>query len=127
MDLNALLKMDRTALYDRRNYVKLHLIGALYWKNRYQNFRDPIYRRGEIKVLKQKMETYRNDMVRWVIERNALRLKDLERLVQTCQYWIEEIERLDDEEYLNTRIAEETEKWRSLHEEGLIIHALLSC
>ena len=125
MRMEELVKLDRTGLNDRKKYLKLHLIGATYWKEKYESYRNEQNRERAIAKWDRKLKEDIESMGQALLQGNMFRAENIKRLIQTWEYWITEIRRLEELEYLTQRIEEETAKWRVLHEELLIVEALL--
>lgn len=125
MRMEELVKLDRTGLNDRKKYLKLHLIGATYWKEQYEGYRNAENREKAIAKWNKKLEEDIERMSQALLQGNMFRAENIKRLIQTWEYWITEIRRLEELEYLEERIKEETAKWRALHEELLIVEVLL--
>ena len=125
MRVEELVKLDRTGLNDRKKYLKLHLIGATYWKEKYESYRNEQNRKQAIAKWDRELEEDIEGMRQALLQGNMRRVENIKRLIQTWEYWKDEVTKLENSEYLEERIKEETAKWRVLREELLIIEVLL--
>ncbi len=125
MKIEELAKLDRTGLYDRKKYLELHLIGAKYWKEKYEGYKDVVNREKAIAKWDKELKEDIEGMSQALLQGNMRRAENLKRLIQTWEYWKDEVTKLENTEYLKERIEEETAKWRILREELLIIEVLL--
>ena len=125
MEIEKLVKLDRTGLYDRRKYLELHLIGAKYWKEQYEGYRNAENREKAIAKWNEELKTDIEGMTLALLQGNTRRVENIKRLIQTWEYWKDEVTKLENTEYLAQRIEEVTNEWRVLHEELLIVEALL--
>lgn len=125
MEIERLVKLDRTGLNDRKKYLRLNLIGATYWKEKYESYRNEQNRERAIAKWDRKLKEDIESMGQALLQGNMRRVENIKRLIETWEYWKDEVTKLENSEYLEERIEEETAKWRVLHEELLIVEALL--
>lgn len=125
MEIEKLVKLDRSGLNDRKKYLKLNLIGATYWKEKYESYRNEQNRKQAIAKWDRRLKEDIESMGQALLQGNMRRVENIKRLIQTWEYWKDEVTKLENPAYLEERIEEETAKWRVLREELLIIEALL--
>lgn len=125
MEIEKLVKLDRSGLNDRKKYLKLNLIGATYWKEKYESYRNEQNRKQAIAKWDRGLKEDIESMGQALLQGNMRRVENIKRLIQTWEYWKDEVTKLENPAYLEERIEEETAKWRVLREELLIIEALL--
>ena len=125
MEIEKLVKLDRSGLNDRKKYLKLNLIGATYWKEKYESYRNEQNRKQAIAKWDRGLKEDIGSMGQALLQGNMRRVENIKRLIQTWEYWKDEVTKLENPAYLEERIEEETAKWRVLHEELLIVEALL--
>ncbi len=126
MKIEELAKLDRTGLYDRKKYLELHLIGAKYWKEKYDGYKDVGNREKAIAKWDKELKEDIEGMSQALLQGNMRRAENLKRLIQTWEYWKNEVTKLENPEYLAQRVEEVTNEWRVLHEELLIVKVFLT-